>query len=301
MQTSLDDRKSTPRSECLALRGSLARGPPRSRAIATSSGRARSFAIAAATSRRRPTRTSPSLVDEPFVRAPSGRHAGLIVELDHIVWRGRPARADAIQLRDGVVAEIARWPIFGGTTWQPGMAPDVLVGAGRAMRQLTGIAIDVVGCTHPAGPPVCWLPQAAARARPRHRAHSRPRFSRRASTSGADRRIAGSRRASGCATSTSLRRRGHDHRLAHETAPRSRPARRPVPARSCPRNSFGRSMTADTSPIIISCAGVRRLTKNPVTVPASHRDHAGGEDPTAATSLRPTGQSAVKIVPSWRR
>jgi hypothetical protein len=96
------------------------------------------------------------LVDEPFVRAPSGRRAGLIVELDHIVWRGRPVRAEAIQLRDGVVAELARWPIVAGTTWQPGLAADALARLGERLRELTGIAIDVVGCTHAAGPPVCW-------------------------------------------------------------------------------------------------------------------------------------------------
>jgi histidinol phosphatase-like enzyme len=124
----------------------------------------------------------PPALDEGFIeieelappRHEHGRHAGLIVELDGVVWLGRPQRADKIELRPGVREAIATWsgPI-GATVWRPGLAVDAIKPPGATMwrpggsgevieamtarlGELLGRAIDVRACPHPAGPPVCW-------------------------------------------------------------------------------------------------------------------------------------------------
>jgi hypothetical protein len=94
----------------------------------------------------------------PFVPAapPAGRPA-LIVELDGVVWRGRPRTPDAIELLPGARDALAAWShghALAGTTWQPGLA-DARPLADR-LAALLGLAIDVVHCAHPPGPPVCW-------------------------------------------------------------------------------------------------------------------------------------------------
>jgi aryl-alcohol dehydrogenase-like predicted oxidoreductase len=91
----------------------------------------------------------------PFSRARTGRNVGLIVELDHLVWEGRPRSPEAIRLRDGIVETLARWPIVCGTTWQPGSDAHTIARLADRLVDL-GLAIDVAGCTHAAGPPVCW-------------------------------------------------------------------------------------------------------------------------------------------------
>jgi FMN phosphatase YigB (HAD superfamily) len=94
----------------------------------------------------------------PFVRAapPPGKPA-LIVELDDVVWRGRPRTPDAIELRAGAREALAAWSqthVLAGTTWQPALAStDALQ---RRLAELLGVALVVAHCAHPAGPPVCW-------------------------------------------------------------------------------------------------------------------------------------------------
>jgi hypothetical protein len=78
----------------------------------------------------------------------------LIVELDSIVWRARPASAAGVQLVDRVREQLAAWHTAGwllaGTTWQT--PPD----ADARLRELLGLPIEILRCAHPAGPPVCW-------------------------------------------------------------------------------------------------------------------------------------------------
>jgi hypothetical protein len=94
----------------------------------------------------------------PFVRAaaPAGRPA-VIVELDDVVWRGRPRTADAIELRAGAHEALMAWSrthVLAGTTWQPGLASTDSLQA--RLAGLLGVEIVVAHCAHPAGPPVCW-------------------------------------------------------------------------------------------------------------------------------------------------
>jgi aryl-alcohol dehydrogenase-like predicted oxidoreductase/histidinol phosphatase-like enzyme len=99
-----------------------------------------------------------AIEDIAFVRrAATGGAPALIVELDGIVWRGRPRRADAIELVPGAREALAAWSPrhrLAGTTWQPGLT-DIAELTAR-LRELVGLEIDVVHCGHPPGPPVCW-------------------------------------------------------------------------------------------------------------------------------------------------
>jgi diketogulonate reductase-like aldo/keto reductase/predicted kinase len=105
----------------------------------------------------------PPRVDEGFAsvkevlferRSRGGSKRALIVEMDSIVWRARPTSADGVQLVDGVREQLARWHeagwLLAGTTWQT--SPD----ADARLRELLGLPIEILRCTHPAGPPVCW-------------------------------------------------------------------------------------------------------------------------------------------------
>jgi aryl-alcohol dehydrogenase-like predicted oxidoreductase/predicted kinase len=94
-----------------------------------------------------------------FVRAPTpGAHRALIVELDDVIWTGRPITVDAIRLVDGAAELLQAWHDRGylivATAWMPD-APDpaALIDAIRARLPLLA---GVARCTHPAGPPVCW-------------------------------------------------------------------------------------------------------------------------------------------------
>lgn len=96
-----------------------------------------------------------SVEEIAFERRPSGgTHAALIVELDGIVWRARPTSADRVQLVDGVREQLATWAASGrllaGTTWQTSPTVDA------RLRELLGLPIEILRCSHPAGPPVCW-------------------------------------------------------------------------------------------------------------------------------------------------
>ena len=85
-----------------------------------------------------------------------GRPA-LLVELDDIVWRGRPRTAAAIELRAGARDALVAWSgthVLAGTTWQPGLARSDELQA--RLVELLGVELFVAHCAHPAWPPVCW-------------------------------------------------------------------------------------------------------------------------------------------------
>jgi histidinol phosphatase-like enzyme len=94
----------------------------------------------------------------PFVRTEgSAGKTALIVELDGVVWRKRPRTPGAIELCDGAGEALQAWSrthVLAGTTWQPGLASCDELGA--RLREQLGVALHVVHCAHPAGPPVCW-------------------------------------------------------------------------------------------------------------------------------------------------
>lgn len=93
-------------------------------------------------------------------RAPRGDGRALVVELDDLVWAGRPARPESIELRDGAAEALAAWAAAGrsiaGTTWQPGLAAADVPALAARLAALAGAAIELLACAHPAGPPVCW-------------------------------------------------------------------------------------------------------------------------------------------------
>jgi histidinol phosphatase-like enzyme len=100
-----------------------------------------------------------SVEDVPFVAraAPSGARA-LIVELDDVIWRGRPREPADIVLVDGAVDRLVAWRHAGfaiaATSWQPATHDPAALDA--RLAALTGFPIPVARCHHPAGPPVCW-------------------------------------------------------------------------------------------------------------------------------------------------
>jgi aryl-alcohol dehydrogenase-like predicted oxidoreductase len=94
-----------------------------------------------------------------FVRTPAiGGRPAVIVELDDVVWTGRPTTPEGIRLVDGAHEHLARWADGGwlvlATTWMPDAAdPD---GVLAALRVRLPMILAIERCTHPAGPPVCW-------------------------------------------------------------------------------------------------------------------------------------------------
>ena len=93
-------------------------------------------------------------------RAPRGDGRALVVELDDLVWAGRPARPEAIALCAGAAEALAAWAAAGhpiaGTTWQPGLAAADVPALAARVGALAGAAIELLACAHPPGPPVCW-------------------------------------------------------------------------------------------------------------------------------------------------
>jgi diketogulonate reductase-like aldo/keto reductase len=87
-----------------------------------------------------------------FARAPTTGKPALIVELDGIVWRGRPRAPDQIQL---LGFDFTPWRdrVICATTWQPDPFDRAL---DAALAERLGFTIHVARCTHAAGPPVCW-------------------------------------------------------------------------------------------------------------------------------------------------
>ncbi|MFT3694910.1 MAG: aldo/keto reductase [Kofleriaceae bacterium] len=87
----------------------------------------------------------------PFVREPRGTQVGTIVELDGIIWKGRPR--SKIELLPGARELLASCSgVVCATTWQPeSFDPSI----DDQLRALVG-DIHIARCTHPAGPPICW-------------------------------------------------------------------------------------------------------------------------------------------------
>lgn len=95
------------------------------------------------------------------VRVITGTRPGLVVELDHVVWTGKPSLPDRIVLVDGARDALAAWPniddhVLAGTLWRPGIEPAAVDALAVRLGELLGRAIDIRACAHPAGPPVCW-------------------------------------------------------------------------------------------------------------------------------------------------
>ncbi len=91
-----------------------------------------------------------------FARAPfAGTRPGVIVELDGVVWRGRPKTAHEIELVANARDALAAWHAAGytlvGTTWLTDAAA-----LEARLAELLALPIAIAGCSHPAGPPVCW-------------------------------------------------------------------------------------------------------------------------------------------------
>ena len=108
----------------------------------------------------------PPRADEGFLaieavtppRLHTGTRAGLVVELDGIVWDNKPLIPSKIVLLDGVSGALAAWrdhPI-GATLWRPGASPDAIAALAARLCDELGCSIDVRYCAHPAGPPICW-------------------------------------------------------------------------------------------------------------------------------------------------
>jgi len=93
-----------------------------------------------------------------FTRTPTQGRAALIVELDDLVWRGRPRSADAIELVPDAFETLNAWHARGymlaATTWQP--EPIDAVALDAHLVELVGLPLAIARCTHPAGPPICW-------------------------------------------------------------------------------------------------------------------------------------------------
>jgi len=93
-------------------------------------------------------------------RATTGTRRALVVELDDVVWRGRPRAPADIALLPEAAAALVAWSqhALAATVWRPGATAGELAALAARLRELLGgaLAIDVVACTHPAGPPICW-------------------------------------------------------------------------------------------------------------------------------------------------
>ncbi|HEY5938679.1 MAG TPA: aldo/keto reductase [Kofleriaceae bacterium] len=99
-----------------------------------------------------------ALEEHAPVRAITGTRLGLIVELDHVMWIGKPSLPDKIVLVDGVRDVLAPFQdhVLAGTLWRPGIEPGAVDALATRLGELLDRAIDVRACPHPAGPPVCW-------------------------------------------------------------------------------------------------------------------------------------------------
>lgn len=123
----------------------------------------------------------PPALDEGFASlrelaaAPLASRGGapaLLLELDELVWRGKPQRPSQVELVPGALEALARWRAAGwtlaGTLWrpqaptpreggEPSVEPTELFAALASLLQLPlSTPFPVAVCRHPAGPPVCW-------------------------------------------------------------------------------------------------------------------------------------------------
>ncbi len=92
--------------------------------------------------------------------ATSALSRAILVELDDLVWRGRPRTVDKVALRDGALDALRAWHragyAIGATSWQPGVAPDKLATLVERLGTMLDVPLHVSACVHAAGPPVCW-------------------------------------------------------------------------------------------------------------------------------------------------
>jgi aryl-alcohol dehydrogenase-like predicted oxidoreductase/predicted kinase len=95
--------------------------------------------------------------DHVPARPQRGTRPGLIVELDGVVWRGRPNTPDEIELVPDAAAGLAAWRdrSVAGVLWRPGAAPEAIAALAARLGALCGIG-ELRACVHPAGPPRCW-------------------------------------------------------------------------------------------------------------------------------------------------
>jgi aryl-alcohol dehydrogenase-like predicted oxidoreductase len=96
------------------------------------------------------------IVEVAPARLATGTRAALIVELDAIVWTGKPLIPAKVALVPGAAEALAAWPFAAATLWRPGAPPDAIAALTERLHELLGRALDVRACTHLAGPPVCW-------------------------------------------------------------------------------------------------------------------------------------------------
>lgn len=84
----------------------------------------------------------------------------ILVELDDVVWRGRPRTVDKIKLHDGARDALHAWHRAGyaiaATSWQPGIAPATFAELVEGLAKLLDVPLFASACFHAAGPPVCW-------------------------------------------------------------------------------------------------------------------------------------------------
>jgi len=141
-------------------------------------------------------------------RAPTSGRAAVIVELDDLVWRGRPRTPAAIELIAGAAERLAAWGADGlavaATTWQP--EPVDAAALDARLCKLLGFALPIARCRHAAGPSCAGAASRSPASRSCSRAHT-AWTSRSARTSGAALRIAASPCVRACATSRGCRDR----------------------------------------------------------------------------------------------
>jgi aryl-alcohol dehydrogenase-like predicted oxidoreductase len=91
---------------------------------------------------------------------PARAAAGLIVDLDDVVWRGRPARPVDVELLPGraeaLAAARARGLALAGVTWLPGLTEAEAAACVERLVDQLGFYLPVGKCLHPGGPPICW-------------------------------------------------------------------------------------------------------------------------------------------------
>ncbi|HET9485065.1 MAG TPA: hypothetical protein VFO79_13985, partial [Xanthomonadales bacterium] len=116
-----------------------------------------------------------SIEEHRSPRARVGRYRGLVVEADGLVWRGRPRSPDDVALMAGIRDALAAWDpvaattrmanasaeatrgvLLAVTTWQPGATAAEIEALAARLRELLAIDVELLACTHPAGPPICW-------------------------------------------------------------------------------------------------------------------------------------------------
>lgn len=102
-----------------------------------------------------PPRTDEGFVAVEEVRAPrrvGGTSRAIVVELDGIIWRGRPRTPREVELLPALEM-LSVWPRVAGTSWQPDATAEQIAALAEVLR---AHRIELLACRHPAGPPICW-------------------------------------------------------------------------------------------------------------------------------------------------